>query len=184
MSPNAYINWNEETRLLEGFQGEEIDENPTYTWNYSDFDEYHDIVTPSMYHFMAAYVQNNMTKDLLYELQGGDYCSGGLEEDAVYAYVDLPINERIELHEQELVNLNAEKIRADEKHAAFSDAIDRSPFDATNPIYVEYTEWVREGIDKWTHIREQVANEIHRENEWRGGHEEGESDMETIMDID
>ena len=179
MSPNAYVHWDDEKRLLHGFQGEAEHEEPIFTWTYSTFEEYlNEACTPSMYHFMAGYVSNEISKDELYVLQGGDYCPGQLEEEAVDAYFDLPISERIEMHEQELVNLNAERDRAADKEAAFIDACldDTCPFDVDSPIYVEYCQWCRAQTAKWSKIVGRLADEIYEEEQWRGGHELGAED--------
>lgn len=182
MSPNAYVHWNDEKRLLYGFQGEAEHEEPVFTWTYSTFEEYlTEACSPSMYQFMANYVLEEISKEELYEIQGGDYCPGRLEEEAVDAYFDLPIKERIEMHNQELVNLYAERDRAAGKEAAFIDACldDKCPFDVDSPIYVEYCTWCREQAEKWTKIVARLADEIHEEEHWRSGAEAGASDMET-----
>lgn len=187
MSPNSYIEWNDETGLLEGFQGEELNETPTFIWTYSVFEECLDeSVTPSMYHFMAGYVVEHISREDMYELQGGDYCVGNIEEEAVNAYFALSINHRIESHEQELVNLAAELARARDKEAAFINAcLDEScPFDVTSPIYVEYSQWCREQKEKWTHSVERLENMLHEEEQWHGGHEAGVSDLETDENYD
>jgi hypothetical protein len=182
MSPNAYVHWNDESRLLYGFQGEAEHEEPTFTWTYSTFEEYlNEACTPSMYHFMAGYVLEEISKDELYELQGGDYCPGRLEEEAVDAYFDLPIKERIDMHMQELENLYAERERAKGTEAAFIDACidDHCPFDVDSPIYVEYCGWCRSQVEKWTKIVNRLSDEIYEEEEWRGGHEAGaENDLD------
>ena len=182
MSPNAYLSWNDETRLLNGFQGEDIHEKPVFTWTYSTFEEYLDeACTPSMYQFMANYVLEEISKEELYELQGGDYCTGQLEEEAVEAYFNMPMRERTELHNQELVNLYAERDRAAGKETAFIDACldDACPFDLDSPIYVEYCKWCRKQKEKWSHIANRLADDIHEEEQWRSGAEAGASDMET-----
>ena len=182
MSPNAYVCWNDDTHLLCGFQGEAEHELPVFTWTYSTFEAYlTEACTPSMYHYMAGYVLEEITKEELYEIQGGDYCTGSLEEEAVDAYFNLPINKRIDMHEQELANLHAERDRAAGKEAAFIDACldDNCPFDIGSPIYVEYCQWCRSQKETWSKIADRLADEIHEEEQWRGGHEEGASDMET-----
>ena len=179
MSPNAYLHWDDEKRLLYGFQGEAEHEEPVFTWTYSTFEEYlNEACTPSMYQFMTSYILDEINKEELYELQGGDYCAGRLEEEAVDAYFDLPINERIEMHRQELVNLYAERDRATGKEAAFIDACldDHCPFDVDSPIYVEYCQWCRSQVEKWTKIVARLADEIHEEEEWRSGAEAGAED--------
>jgi len=180
MSPNAYVCFNSDG-LLCGYQGEAIHEEPVFTWTYSEFEEYLDeCITPSMYHYMANYVRNEISKEELYEIQGGDYCTGDLEAAAVDAYFDLPINERIEMHEQELVNMRADKRRAEAKESAAIDAMleENKPFDHTSPIDQEYSDFMRSIIEKNRAKVDRLENEIHEEEQWRGGHEAGESDTE------
>jgi hypothetical protein len=181
MSPNAYLAFND-AGLLCGYQGECEGERPVFTWTYSDFEEYIDeAITPSMYNYMSSYVDQQMTKEELYEIQGGDYCTGALEADAVDAYFDLPLNDRIHMHEQELVNLRAAKRTAEAKESAAIDAIleENKPFDDTSPIAHEYAEFMRGLIAKNREAIDRLEREIFEEEQWRGGHEEGASDLET-----
>ena len=174
MSPNAYACWNDEKRLLCAYHGEAEHEEPIFIWTYSVFEEYNcGAVTPSMYHFMSGYVQDHLTKDDLYDLATDEYYHTHIEE-AVNAYYEIPIKERIEMHEQMLVNLQAEKERADAKEEAFIDACldDNCPFDVTSPIYVEYCQWCREQKEKWSKIAFELANEMDEEENWYSGAEE------------
>jgi hypothetical protein len=174
MSPNAYVYFT--NGLLCGYPGEKEVEPAAFTWTYAEFEEYlNESITPSMYRFMAEYVRDNISKEELYEIQGGDYCPGDVEEDAVDAYFDLPINQRIALHEQMLGDLQNKKKLAEAKETAAIDALleDQRPFGNDSPINHEYTEFMnglvitnRTKIDK-------LENEIHEEEQWRGGHEEG-----------
>jgi hypothetical protein len=178
MSPNAHVCFNKEG-LLVGYQGEAIHEEPCFTWTYAEFEEYlNEYITPSMYHFMAGYVREYMTKEELYEIQGGDYCTGDLESAAVDAYFALPINVRIEMHEQELVNLRAAMRRAEAKESAAIDAMltENKPFDDSSPIAHEYAEFMRGIIAAARKAIDRLECEIHEEEQWIGGHEEGEED--------
>ena len=178
MSPNSYLAFND-AGLLCGYQGEYEEEEPVFTWTYAEFEEYlNESVTPSMYHFMASYVDHEFTKEELYEIQGGDYCTGDLEAEAVDAYFALPINERIRLHEQELVNLNAAKRRAESRESAAIDAMleEHRPFDDTSPIALDYAECMRAIITTERKNIDRLTDEIHEEEQWRGGHEEGAED--------
>jgi hypothetical protein len=180
MSPNSYLAFND-AGLLCGYQGEHEDEKPVFTWTYAEFEEYlNESITPSMYHFMATYVEENFTKEDLYGIQGGDYCDGELEAEAVDAYFDLPINDRIEMHEQTLVNLRASKRRAEAKESAAIDAMltENKPFDDSSPIDQEYNDFMRSIIEKNRAKADRLENEIHEEEQWRGGHEEGAEDMD------
>jgi hypothetical protein len=180
MSPNSYLAFND-AGLLCGYQGEYEEEEPCFIWTYSAFEEYLDeCITPSMYHYMANYVRREISKEELYDIQGGDYCTGDLEAAAVDAYFDLPINDRIEMHEQELVNLHAAKRRAEAKESAAIDAMleEHKPFDETSPIDEEYCEFMRGIINDNRAKVIRLENEIHEEEQWRGGHEAGaENDL-------
>jgi hypothetical protein len=181
MSPNAYLAFND-AGLLCGYQGEHEDEGPVFTWTYTEFEEYmNESITPSMYNCMASYVEEHMTKEELYEIQGGDYCTGDLEAAAVDAYFDLPLNDRIEMHEQELVNLRAALRRAEAKESAAIDAMltENKPFDHTSPIDQEYIDFMRDLIAKNRAKADRFDREIHEEEQWRGGHEAGASDLDT-----
>ena len=178
MSPNSHVCFNDQG-LLCGYQGEYEGEEPVFVWTYAEFEEYlNESITPSMYHYMAGYVRNEITKEELYEIQGGDYCTGDLEAQAVDAYFDLPINDRIEMHEQELVNLRADLRRAEAKESAAIDAMleENKPFDHTSPISAEYCEFMRGIIEKNRAKIDRLQNEIHEEEQWRGGHELGAED--------
>jgi len=173
MSPNSYLAFNARGMLC-GYPGEAEHEEPVFVWTYATFEEYlTECVTPSMYHFMASYVYENFTKDDLYEIAGEDYYPGDLEAAAVDAYFDLPINDRIEMHEQELVNLRAAKRRAEAKELAAIDAMleENRPFDESSPIAHEYAEFMRGIIEKNRAKADRLDIEIHEEEQWRGGHE-------------
>ena len=175
MSPNAYLAFNDQG-LLCGYQGEHEVEEPVFIWTYAEFEEVvNEFITPSMYHCMASYVEEHMTKEELYDIQGDVYCTGDLEASAVDAYYDLPINERIRMHEQELVNLRAAKRLAEARESAAIDAMleEHRPFDDSSPIAHDYAEFMRGIITKERANIERLEREIHEEEQWRGGHEEG-----------
>jgi hypothetical protein len=180
MSPNSHICFNNDG-LLCGYQGEYEGEEPVFTWTYSDFEEFlNESITPSMYHFMANYVYIKFTKDDLWEIQGGEYCTGDLEAAAVDEYFDTPLSDRIRMHEQELVNLRAAKRTAEDKESAAIDAMlsENKPFDHTSPIDQEYCDFMRAIIAKNHAAAVRLENELLEEGQWRGGHEAGESDTE------
>lgn len=179
MSPDAYVCFDDSRRLLCGFPGQSRMEPPTFVWTYSVFERHLDeCVTPSMYHFMSGYIQNNISKTELWEIQGDDYCDGHLEAQAVDAYFNLPIHIRISMHEQELVNLRAAKRAAAAKEAAAIDAMfeENKPFDDTSPIAREYAGFMRGLIAKARKEAEKLEVEIHEEEQWRGGYEQGSED--------
>ena len=143
----------------------------TFIWDYSVFEELiHESITPSMYHFMAGYIRNNITK-----------YGPSVIPDAVDEYFAQPLVDRIEQHEQELVNLRSAKRRAEAKESAAIDAMlsENKPFDHTSPIDKEYSDFMRGIIERERKAIERLEREIFEEEHWRGGHEEGESDLET-----
>ena len=135
-------------------------------------------VTPSMYHFMAGYVSENISKQELWDIQADTYCDGHLEADAIDAYFEQPLHVRITQHEQEFVNLRADKRRAEARESAAIDAMleENKPFDDTSPIANEYAEFMRGIIDKARERITQLEIDIHEEEQWYGGHEEGAED--------
>ena len=174
MSPNAYVSFTK--GLLCGYPGEEEVEPAAFTWTYDDFEQHlGESITPSMYRFMAEYVRDNISKEELYEIQGGDYCPGDVEEEAVNAYFDIPINRKIALHEQMLNELRNEKTLAEAKETAAIDAMldGSSPFAENSPISHEYADFMRGLIIENRKKADRLENEIHEEEQWRGGHEEG-----------
>jgi hypothetical protein len=178
MSPNAYVCFTD--GLLCGYPGEDEVELSVYTWTYTEFEEHlNESITPSMYRFMAEYVHDNISKEDLYEIQGGDYCPGDVEEEAVNAYFDLPINQRIALHKQMLSDLQKKKKLAEAKEMAAIDALleDQRPFGNDSPINHEYTEFMNGLVVKNRTKADRLDNEIHEEEQWRGGHEEGAEDI-------
>jgi hypothetical protein len=181
MSPDAYVCYDKSRRLLCGFPGQSRTEEPTFIWTYSVFEDLvGESITPSMYYFFIDYVEQQLTKDELWEIQSDEYGAGDLEAAAVDAYFDLPIRDRIRMHEQTLVNLRAEKREAEAKESAAIDAMltENKPFDHTSPIDAEYCDFMRGIIAKARKTIEQVEEEMHEEEQWRGGHEEGASDTE------
>ena len=178
MSPNSYIHYDEDG-LLRAYPGEANGEEPCFTWDYSVFERHmNECITPSMYHYMASWVAEHFTKDDLWDVAGGDYCDGDLEADAVDAYFDMPINDRIEMHEQELVNLRAQLRRAQRRESDAIDAMleENKPFDNTSPINHEYCDFMRDIIEKSQDDIQRLEREIHEEEQWRGGHEAGAED--------
>ena len=182
MSPNSFLQWNSESGLLEGFDGESV--APVMTLTYSDFETFTgESITPSMYHWMTSYIITNHTKDDLRDIECGDGFSDDLLSEAVDAYFEEPINDRIELHEQTLGNLRA--AHADSKETAAMNWIleDDLPFDPTSPIYSDTCDFVRSLVEKYRVKRERLAQEIDEEEQWRGGHEAGAEDI-VMEDFD
>jgi hypothetical protein len=175
MSPRAYIYY-EDDGLLRAYPGEAEHEEPCFTWTYSTFERYlNEYLTPSMYHFMAGYVGKHLAKEDLWDLAARDYSAGDLEAAAIDAYFDTPLADRIEMHEQELVNLRAELRRARDKESAAIDAMleEHKPFDHTSPIDREYCNCMRSIIDKAQADIMRLETAIYEEEQWRGGYEVG-----------
>ena len=172
MSPNAYVCFTD--GLLCGYPGEEEVELSVFTWTYAEFEKYlNESITPSMYRFMAQYVKENITKEELYEIQAEDYYPGDVEEDAVNAYFEMPILRKIALHEQMLDELRHDRDEALAKETAAIDALleDQRPFGNDSPINHEYTEFMNGLVIKNRTKADRLENEIHEEEQWRGGHE-------------
>lgn len=164
--------------LLRGFSE---DEEQVYVWTYDDFERHlNECITPSMYHYMANWVSEHFTKADRWNLVTGVYAPGELEASAVDAYFDLPIRERITMHEQELVNLRAQLRLARERESAAIDAMleENKPFDHTSPIDAEYCDFMRGIITRARACADRLECEIHEEEQWRGGHEEGAENVE------
>lgn len=145
-----------------------------HKWTYSDFEKYLDeYITPSMYHYMANYVANNMTLSEKYKLGKDEYVQGELESAAVDAYFDEPINDRITMHEQMLCNLRAGKRRAELQESEAIDALLEENKPPLKTIAKEYTEFMRGLVEKYRKLVERFETEIYEEEQWFGGHEYG-----------
>lgn len=179
----AHVCYDKTRLLLRGFPGRHRHEDPTFTWTYSVFErQLNEAITPSMYHFMAGYVADEISPNHLERIRNGTYVAGDLEAAAVDAYFDEPINERIRMHEQELVNLRDWRRREQDRESAAIDAMleENRPFDDTSPISQEYSDFMRSIIHKAQDNLQRVNDMIYEEEQWRGGHEQGASDTETI----
>ena len=162
--------------LLCGYPGEEESELAAFTWTYDDFEQHlGESITPSMYRFMAQYVKENITKEELYEIHAENYCPGDIEEDAVNAYFEMPILRRIALHNHMLDELQYDRDEAVAKEVAAIDALldENNPFGEDSPISHEYADFLRRLIIENRKKADRFECEIHEEEQWRGGHEEG-----------
>lgn len=170
----AYL-YRDENRLLHAYPGNTENESPSFTWSYSTFEQYlNEDVTPSMYHYMANFVAQRLTHENMNELERGEYMAGDLEEWAVDAYFEIPIRNRITMHNQELTNLEIALCREEvrEEDAITATLTENKPWDHTSPIDQEYDEFmngiVADARAKIARLREQ----LHEERTWFGGHEE------------
>ena len=167
MSPNVYLEFNDDDVLIA------TDGERTYkTWTYSDFEDYFgEAITPSMYGFMSEYVYANLDKEARWALEAEEY-DGSFDEVAVNAYIELPWQERLDMHQQTQDNLEASLVRFREKVKA----CDEMPtFDPSSPIYNECTEFQMDLKFKLAAKVVRLEREIHEEEQWRGGWEDGES---------
>lgn len=180
MSPNAYTWFNTECRLLCGYPGAGESEEASFVWTYSVFEKYYgEALSPSVYHFCANYIDENISKDDLYEIEAGDYAPGQLEEEAVEAYCDLSWRARTRLHAAALNNLEIELAEANTKLLCYANIDLDNPWDPTSPIYTEYRQWIMDATARWTKVAHDVGKELREEEAWRSGAELGESDSEA-----
>jgi hypothetical protein len=167
MSPNVYLEFNDDDMLIA------TDGERTYkTWTYSDFEEYFgEAITPSMYDFMSEHVYDELDKSARWALEAEEY-DGSFDEDAVNAYIELPWQKRLAMHERKRANHEAELEWCRKKVKACDEM---PPFDPISPIYHEYTDFQTELKRKLELKIERLEREIHEEEQWRGGWEDGES---------
>jgi hypothetical protein len=150
----------------------------TFNWPYSVFEEYNgSFVSPSMYHFIANYLDENMPKWALDDLEYGRYSLGTLEAQALDEYYDLPILERTRLHEQTTRNLNTELEAALAKERAFLRAREDYPWPVTSAINDDYNKWIEDGANNWGAKAIKIADELEEEACWESGAEEGSSQV-------
>ena len=99
----AFTSWNSNGLLCAYYGRASV---PLFTWTYSVFEKHlNEFITPSMYNFMAEYVENHMCDYILAAIYDGEYIPGYIESDAVNVYFETHINDRIEMHNQELCDL-------------------------------------------------------------------------------
>ena len=107
--------------------------NKQRTYTYSDFEKYCcEAITPSMYHYMAAYVMNHSHDP-------------NVEMAAVNSYFNLPETTRIDMHDQELMNLDWQRERV-------NIMIETAADDYEAHVLTE----------EWAHF----SKEIHEEEQW------------------
>jgi hypothetical protein len=141
-------------------------DNFTYTYDFIE-NLIDDIpVYPSMYDFMARYIIER--REILQRLQLNDP-----EEfvwGAYYKYIELPIEEKIKMHEQELADLEKARLGAEEKeHSAMSIVLSdedypKTPFDPDSPIHKETMQFMRGLVTKYRKQREEYERRIYEEN--------------------
>jgi len=183
MSLNTRVSWSDDRQLLCAYYSDSSE--PIFMWSYSTFEKYNrEAVSPSMYDYLANYIMSKITKDILISIENYEYVSGLFEEQAVDSYYDLPLTERIEMHQQMLVNLGSEAQRCEDKMHAFIDAFlsEECPFDPMSPIYTDYNTWVRSEKTKWEDKFNEFQNLIFEEECWRSGVEQDGGPMYDPME--
>lgn len=172
MEPTSYLKFSQDG-LVYAYSGRDVD-TPCFTWNCSTFEYFmNEAATPSMLHFMQNHVVLNLSEGDMWAIQGGTYTRGQREADAVEAYFATPIQERIDLHNEENEYLE-EMIRianAKEADAARALLDENRPWDRTSPIDQEYIEFLNKTIIKTQEQINDLHNQLHEENNWVGGHE-------------
>ena len=88
--------------------------------------------------------------------------------------------------EQALVNLRAAKRLAEARESAAIDAMleEHRPFDDTSPISRDYADFMRGIIAKEHAAIDRLEHELHAEEQWRGGHEEGAENDDHLAAYD
>jgi len=172
----ATFSWEDDKLLcMTSESGEQL-----YKWTYSTFERFlEESITPSMYNYMATYVMTHMPEEMMASFESFDPYY--LEVEAVDSYFDQPINDRIDMHEQELADL--EKQRQDLEIRKYA-AEQTDMFDPTSPIWNESRDFIAGLVQKFTRQLESVERQIFEEEQWRGGHEFGAEDFAHPMDID
>ena len=90
----SHLDWNDRGMLC-SWNGRTL----VRKYTYSEFERYcHECITPSMYHYMAIYVKNHPRDD-------------NVEMMAVNNYYNLPVDTRIDMHQQELMNIEWQRER-------------------------------------------------------------------------
>ena len=136
------------------------------------------LVTPSMYLWMTAWLQKTLSpacvQDVMTDPLTRRNQMEAWAEDAHRAYHDLPWQERLDLHNQMVNQLEEEKCDAEKKENAAIDWMleeDREP----SVILNEVCGFVRGLVFKYRCLCERLENEIHEEAQWEQGGEDGAS---------
>jgi len=167
----ATITWCPKRRILCGFQGDQA----VVKFDYSVFENIErGLVTPSMYNWMTSWIQGTMSVEQLDALvQGDQFLFQTYTEDAHREYHNLSWQERLELHRQEVENLESElkRVEANERELRETE----NPFDPTSPMYTEYNTWANDKVAEYSKLAMQIADELDEEALWEQGGEDGAS---------
>ena len=106
MPPNTQLLLNEDG-MLAAYMFGDTSREPLYTWTYDDFQIHAGPykVTPSVYAFLANWLQANLPLEAWWSIEYDGYTSAGTEYDAVQAYFSMPFIEHEIMHNQMLANL-------------------------------------------------------------------------------
>lgn len=118
-----------------------------------------------MYHYMCSYVNRNIHPETFV---AGTYFTDGIEARAVDAYYDLSVDERKELHEQELVNIRSEINRIRKKLDALVEA--KLAFMYENPnlfaVSHEIMPTLKKYERKYTKLFDRLVSDEYMEEQW------------------
>ena len=164
-----HLEFSDASGLLMAMSDDAASENPIKVWTYTDFEKSaRESITPSMYEYMALYVLNALSGGTESELENSH-----IEDDAVFDYFNAPWDERLEMHTQTLENLRRQLVIAEQKEKAATDWMLEE--DTPSVIQAEVTNFVRGLVVKYRCLSERLESEIHEEEQWRGGWEDGAS---------
>jgi len=153
------------------------DGSTTYkTWSYSDFED-RDCITPSMYKFMSRYVADNIKDFQIDDIVNGVYVPIP-EDNAIIAYGSQTWQTRLALHRETQDELVKNISDIERKEREVRKNMEEPPFDATSPICIEFMTFLRQLSVKLMYTKDRLNELLHEENHWKGGWEDGESDVE------
>lgn len=134
-------------------------ENFTYTYSFIE-DVIVTAVYPSMYHYMSGYIAAWRNMGLSPE---------ELVTDAYYEYTKLSYQDKIEMHEQDLINLESMRAEAEEKEQSAMNIVisdedyPHTPFDPDSPIHYETIQFMRKLVTKYRKQRDEFERQIEEE---------------------
>lgn len=147
------------------------DDSKVYkTWAHSDFEEH---ITPSMFEYMKNYVYDHATDESIQNNCGWR----DLEEEAVMMYHNLPHQKKTLMHKQMEKNLKKQLKEVRRKLESLK-SFDVPPFDPSSSIYQEVYDFWNKLEEDLTEQEQVIDQQLHEEELWCGGWEEGASDTE------
>ena len=73
------------------------------------------VITPAQYIFMVDYIEKEITRGELESIYRGEYNPGPLCSQAVDAWQDLSVEDRLDRHDQTIAQLEAHRAQAQER---------------------------------------------------------------------